>query len=178
MTTARVGLIVGHSLKDQGAVNKHSKVTEFAFNSEIVMGIAERLAKLGLTPVVMYRTTYRQLPHDVNTAGVDIAVSFHCNAFNERATGTEVLHLEGADKSKHLAECIQKELLVALGLPNRGVKAIKSHDRGGNLLYKTAMPCVIAEPFFIDNDQDLKLALTNKEKLIDAYVTGIYTAVS
>ena len=177
MKTIRVGLIIGHSLTSQGAVNQNSNLSEFDYNKSIVASVAERLAEKGLTPIVIYRTTYNHLPHDVNDSNVDIAISFHCNAFDAKASGTEVLYIEGSDKGAHLASCIQEELLTALGLTNRGTKAIRSHDRGGRLLCKTTMPCVIAEPFFIDNDEDLAIATQRRYELINAYVTGICNAV-
>lgn len=177
MKTIRVGLIIGHSLTSQGAINEDSSLTEFEYNKSIVASVAERLAEKGLTPIVIYRTAYNRLPHDVNDSAVDIAISFHCNAFNKKASGTEVLFLKGSERGAHLASCIQEKLVSTLGLANRGTKAIRSHDRGGRLLCKTTMPCIIAEPFFIDNDRDLSVASLLRNELIDTYVTGICNAV-
>ena len=60
-----------------------------------------------------------------------------------------------------------------LDLPNRGAKPKTAEDRGGYLLMNTDAPCVIAEPFFIDNNKDLKIAQENKGDLVAAYFSAI-----
>jgi N-acetylmuramoyl-L-alanine amidase len=49
----------------------------------------------------------------------------------------------------------------------------KAGDRGGLLLQKTSMPCVIVEPFFIDSDSSLELAQERFDDLVKAYALGI-----
>ena len=56
---------------------------------------------------------------------------------------------------------------------NLGVKPKKSEDRGGYLLRYTHAPCVIAEPFFIDNDEDLARAREDPDGLALAYARAI-----
>ncbi|UCG13233.1 MAG: N-acetylmuramoyl-L-alanine amidase [Deltaproteobacteria bacterium] len=45
--------------------------------------------------------------------------------------------------------------------------------RGGYLLRYTNAPCVIAEPFFIDNDEDLAKANEDLAGLAAVYATAI-----
>jgi len=51
-----------------------------------------------------------------------------------------------------MAKILNTQLVKALGLKDRGIKVKTAEDRGGYLLKNIATPCVIAEPFFIDND--------------------------
>ena len=164
-------LIVGHKKQSPGAVSADRQVTEFEFNDALSQLIEQRLQTVNVRRV--YRTTYQQLPEDVNQTDADFAISLHCNAFNNTASGTEVLYYYKSRQGKALASLLQDNLLAALGLNDRGIKPRTTEDRGGYLLRYTQMPCVIAEPFFIDNPDDLALAQTHIKKLADAYVTTI-----
>lgn len=176
----KIALIIGHSAKNQGAVNDNSGVTEFMFNKPLAFMIATVLAEAGHHPIVMYReTSYTKLPLEVNKTGADLAVSLHCNAFDDNPHGSETLHYESSSRSKLLAQSIQTEVVNTLGLKDRGVKPRKydhvgkAGDRGGYLLRYTNMPCVISEAFFIDSDQSLKQATADKQFLANAIARGI-----
>ena len=95
------------------------------------------------------------------------------NAFNGRASGTEVLYYHRSEVGKTIAEILQGGLVDFLGLPDRGIKPKTSEDRGGYLLRYTNAPCVIAEPFFIDNDQDLAKAKENLDALAAVCASSI-----
>lgn len=176
----KVALIIGHSETSQGAVNKSNKVSEFQFNEPLAFGIAQQLNDRGFEALVVYRDcSYKQLPSKVNRTGADIAISLHCNAFNGGAHGTETLYYKGSLKGRRLAQCLQTEIVDCLQLPDRGIKEKKAGhkgktgDRGGVLLKYTSMPCVIAEPFFIDSDDSLALAVHKFDGLVNAYANGI-----
>lgn len=167
-------LVIGHKKASPGARNRKAGLTEFAFNDRLARGI-ERAVK-GVKVQRVYRRTYRTLPKDINKLGPDFIVSLHCNAFNGNATGTEVLYYHRSRKGKAIARQLNKKLVAALGLRNRGIKAKTSEDRGGYLLRYTQAPCVIAEPFFIDNNRDLKVAERKRKALVQAYAAGIEVA--
>lgn len=172
----RVGLIVGHSSVSQGASNPTNGITEFQVNDYIAKQIVLGLNLTGyVTPVTIYRNRYATLPYNVNQIDVDFALSLHCNAFNTRASGTEMLYYHSSRNGKVFAETLQREVVSALGLRNRGIKPKHSEDRGGYLLKETIMPCVIAEPFFIDNDGDFQAVENNASAFIQAYINSINT---
>jgi len=77
-----------------------------------------------------------------------------------------------------MAEILNENLVDALGLNNRGIKPKSAEDRGGYLLKSTSAPCIIAEPFFIDNDSDLKAVTDNRNALIKAYANSIESIVN
>ncbi len=167
----KCALVIGHKKKSPGAQNKASGITEFAFNEQLAIEIEGAVEGVELQRI--YRRTYSTLPNDINEYEPDFIISLHCNAFNKRASGTEVLYYHRSSNGKLMAEVLNAKLVDALGLKNRGEKPKSVEDRGGYLLKSTAAPCVIAEPFFIDNNSDLKAAEDNQENLVQAYAEAI-----
>ena len=160
-------LVIGHKKSSPGAVNKSSGLTEFDFNEDLAIRIEKKVRKTEVQRI--YRRTYKELPDDINALDPDFIISLHCNAFNQKASGTEVLYYHSSDASRTIAGILQRGLVGFFGLPDRGIKPKTSEDRGGYLLCYTNAPCVIAEPFFIDNDQDLSKAKENTEGTAAAY---------
>lgn len=166
----KICLSVGHSEKEQGAVNQTYGVTEFQFNSALAPLIKEQLHKLGHEVVLVWRESLKDLPKKINATGADVAVELHCNAFNKIASGTEVLHYPSSKRGAKLAQFIQDSLVDILDLRDRGVKPSEREL----ILRATSMPCVILEPGFIDNDVDYLLMKNHKEELALAIASGIH----
>ncbi len=164
-------LVIGHKKSSPGAVNEKTGLTEFDFNEDLAIRIEEKVRSVDIQRV--YRRTYQELPGDINALGPDFVVSLHCNAFNGRASGTEVLYYHKSEKGRLMAEILKRHLVETLGLPDRGIKAKTAEDRGGYLLRYTVAPCIISEPFFIDNDNDLKKAKEELDSLVTAYAEAI-----
>lgn len=173
----RIALIVGHTAESPGASNVDG-TTEFSFNDAQCKLTAERLIQAGFEPIIVYRDTYSGLPHKINALDPDLVISFHCNAFNRHASGSEVLHYESSSRGVAFAELLQERTVWLLGLPDRGLKGVnvahagRAGDRGGLLVRYTYAPCVIWEPFFIDNDYDLSVAMDYRDELCDAVVNA------
>ena len=164
-------LVIGHKKTSPGAINEASAINEFDFNDELARRIEQKIQTVGVQRV--YRRTYRELPDDVNALEPDFVVSLHCNAFNGQASGSEVLYYHRSEKGRQAAETVLSELVGCLGLADRGVRPKAAEDRGGYLLRYTKAPCVIAEPFFIDNDGDLAVAREQFDALAAAYARAI-----
>lgn len=167
----KCALVIGHKKSSPGAVNESTGITEFEFNDKLATDI--EAAVDGVIIQRIYRRTYQTLPDDINAYGPDFIISLHCNAFNKSASGSEVLYYHKSSNGKRMAEIVKGNLVAALGLQDRGIKARTVEDRGGSLLKYTNAPCVIAEPFFIDNDDDFAVANKKRDKLIEAYATSI-----
>jgi len=168
-----VALVVGHKESSQGATNVASGISEFEFNFKLAEQIEFALIDTNVQCEIVYRNSYSELPEEINAMDPNFIVSLHCNAYDTRASGTEVLYYHSSTLGKAMAEILQEELLFALSLNNRGVKSKHSEDRGGYLLRYTKAPCVIAEPFFIDNDKDFDTAKSRLPRLVEAYVNAI-----
>ncbi len=167
----KCALVIGHKKTSPGASNKNTGLTEFSFNDELAIEIEKMVSDVEVQRI--YRRTYNTLPDDINELNPDFTISLHCNAFNETASGTEVLYYHRSTKGKLIAEILNEKLVNALALKNRGEKPKSAEDRGGYLLKNTIAPCVIAEPFFIDNDNDLNIVQENREALVKAYADSI-----
>jgi hypothetical protein len=63
------------------------------------------------------------------------------------ASGTETL-TSGTALSLRLAESVQREMVLALGLRDRGIKTRAADERGGGSLYSGRAPAILVEPFF------------------------------
>ena len=175
----RALLIIGHSPKKQGAYNKTHDITEFSINERIVLDLAEQI-KLFCEPVVVYRdVTYGELPNKVNKIGGDVAISFHCNAFNKKAKGHEVLYYHKSKKGKEYASLLNSKLAKNIGhlTVDRGIKPKTSSDRGGHILKKTAMPCILVESFFMDNDKEIE-SLYLDPRGYDFLTQGLYMGIN
>ena len=164
-------LVIGHKKSSPGAVNHRTGLNEFDFNDDLAIRIEKKAQQTAIQRV--YRRTYGELPGDINSLNPDFVLSLHCNAFNGRASGTEALYYHRSESGKRIAEILQNYLVTFLELRDRGIKEKTAEDRGGFLLRYTKAPCVIAEPFFIDNHQDLAKANENLEGLAAAYARAI-----
>ena len=176
----KCALIVGHRKSAKGASSSDGSVVEFDFNSELAKEIKKRVRKARVE--IVFRTNsdngLKKLPGKVNAVGPHFILSLHCNAFNGSAKGTETLYFNSSARGKKLAKIVQDQMLDALELRNRGIKAKKEGDRGAHLLKFTKAPCVICEPFFIDNDNDLEVAQRRKKRLAAAYAKAIDNAAA
>lgn len=169
---SKIAVVVGHSETDPGAVNDNGR-TEFQYNSELAPLVCEALIELGHEPLIVWRDrSYSKMPARVNSLGIDFSIELHCNAFNGKASGSEVLHHGSSVKGARLANSVLNEIVNVLGLPDRGVKGISSKDRGGLMVAYTMKPHVIIEPFFIDNLSDLGIGETCKAELATAIAVG------
>jgi N-acetylmuramoyl-L-alanine amidase len=99
-----------------------------------------------------------------NDTKVDLFVSIHFNAFNQRANGTEIF--ADTPQGRKAAKPVLDEI-VKLGFFNRGIK------NGSHLfvLRNTKMPGILIESCFIDSQKDM--ALFNSEAIANAIVKGL-----
>ncbi len=165
-----IALVVGHKETSKGAYNSVHDVSEFDFNKQLAKDIVNETSE---DVEIIYRSTYRSLPIEINTTYPSFVISLHCNAFNTKVSGTEVLYYHSSIRGKKLATIFQEKFKTALDLPDRGVKSKSAEDRGGYLLRYTKAPCIICEPFFIDNVDDLTKARGNYIGLVNAYARAI-----
>lgn len=171
MTIKKCVLVVGHRKGSPGAVNEATGKTEFGFNNDLAEYIKQVQTVCDVE--VVLRSTYQRLPGKINALRPDFIISLHCNAFNKKASGTETLYHHNSNKGLLLAGIMQRNVVEVLGLPDRGVKAKRVEDRGGYLLKNTNAPCVILEPGFIDNDNDLERMTDKLHDLANAIIEGM-----
>lgn len=170
----------GHDLSyDSGAVNPRSGLRECDVAAEIGAAVKKYLEAAGCecrllqSDNLYYDSDYDDRPvavcADANNWGADVFVSIHCNAANGRARGTEVECYSIQSNGGSLAQYIQKQIVASLGTINRGVKEMPSLI----VLRHTAMPAVLIETAFIDNDDDAKLLVREWDEFARAIARGV-----
>lgn len=175
----KVCIDIGHCPSAPGAENRNYHISEYRFWSTYAPRLANYLRGYGHDAVIVNRkmdgggTGMTACVRACNEANADIIVALHANAYNGKASGTETLYWHTSPRGKRLAQCIQTQMVKALGLPDRGIKPITGTERGGAQLRGTVAPCVIVEPFFIDNDNDYETALEQDANLCGAIAVGI-----
>jgi N-acetylmuramoyl-L-alanine amidase len=106
-----------------------------------------------------------------NEAGVDVFVSVHNNALRTTTSGTETFHYYYAGAaSRRLALEVQRQMLAALGLPDRGVKSA-----GFYVLRHTRMPAILTESAFLTNPREALLLADPvvRQRIAEAIARGV-----
>ena len=89
------------------------------------------------------------------------------------AEGTETWYCAGSNDGKHLAECIQSQIVNHLGTVDRGVKMATPGKNGLYVLTNTDMPAVLVELAFISNEDDEKLLRNEQDEFARAIARGV-----
>jgi N-acetylmuramoyl-L-alanine amidase len=165
MSRLKLGVVVGHNIKSQGAVRRDTGETEFSYNSRLAEMIVSMGKDTNIDVKVFIRTAglgytreIRKVYKEVDAWGADLSMELHFNsAAATSAGGTETLS-SGSKNSLIFAEEIQEQLLLTMGSRNRGVKVRNSRTKGRGYmsLISGRAPAVIIEPFFGSNPADLK----------------------
>lgn len=123
--------------------------------ANVAMAVAKHtesvLQAKGHSVVLISENELDCITDDANAIEADVFVSIHCNAAESReAHGTETWCYEYSEHGYRLAQELQRELVDALQLANRGIKY------SGNLyvLKYTYMPSALAELAFISNPEE------------------------
>jgi N-acetylmuramoyl-L-alanine amidase len=170
----KVVLVVGHSENERGASSKTNPVrTEYNFNKKVAENVAPLVSQFCNCHIIFREDGLKDVVKKVNAINPNLAISLHCNAFNGKASGSEVLYFKGSAMGNCLASLMLKQIHKALGLRNRGIKERSLEQRGGYFLGKTKCWAILLEPFFIDNVSDLNRADEQYEDLIKALSSGI-----
>ena len=176
----KVFLNPGHApngVPDPGASNPETHLRECDVAKNIANLVEKYLTAAGVEVVgnlqsdnLYYDSDYDQVCvcATANDSGADIFVSIHCNAFDGAAHGTET-YCYGPGSGEKLAECINDQIVEALGTLDRGVKYQPSYI----VLKHTNMPAVLVETAFIDSDIDEPLLREKQDDFARAIARGI-----
>ncbi|WP_277293500.1 N-acetylmuramoyl-L-alanine amidase family protein [Veillonella montpellierensis] len=164
---------------DSGAVNPNTGMREADVVAEIGERLKGYLEAVGIETEMLqsdnlyYDSNYsdRSIPvcEAANNSGADIFVSIHCNSVNRTARGTETFVYSWGGASTVLANCVQNQILNALGTIDRGIKVRNDLI----VLKRTNMPAILVETAFIDNDSDAELLTNHRDDFAAAIARGI-----
>ena len=173
----RVFLNPGHApcgCPDPGAVNSGTGLRECDVAKNIADLVERYLTKAGVSVSGNLQSDdLFEIVSTANNLDVDVFVSIHCNAFNGVANGTEVWHYHTSKYGKQLAECIQRQIVDALGTTDRGVKGAVPGENGLYVLSNTDAVSVLVETAFIDHVDDEVLLRTKQDEFARAIARGI-----
>lgn len=169
-------LDAGHGGKDPGS-SSINKRKEKDFTLPTTLKIADLLRKEPNIEVVLTRSgdTYPTLQERsklANNVNADLFISIHADSItagsksNPSGTGTFYTRKE----SLLFAQTVQKYLVAATGLTDRGVRQENYH-----VTRETKMPAILLECGFLSNVKDEALLYTDdvQNKIAEAVVTGI-----
>lgn len=163
---------------DSGAVNPETGLTEAEYVLELGEMVKDHLIAAGCEVRLLQsdnidwtNPSFANPIDEANEWGADVFVSLHCNAVTSHAArGTEICIYKKSSQSAYLAQKILREITEAVPeLWDRGLK-----ERPGLLVLKyTDMPAVLIECAFIDNPDDLKILLNQKDAIARAIARGV-----
>ncbi len=159
---------------DPGAVNDTTGLRECDVAKCVADNVEQYLNAAGVTTEQLQSDSLGDICRTANDSGADIFVSIHCNAVDaESANGTETWACAGSYRGSILADCIQKQIVEALGTTDRGVKIATPGVNGLYVLSNTAMPAVLVELAFISNVSDEQLLADDQDDFARAIARGI-----
>lgn len=151
---------------DSGAVGSRS--TEAEVTQKLMLLVSAYLEKAGCEVMAVQTADLAEICNVTNKWGADILVSIHCNAFNQKAKGTETFAYYGSREGDSLAHHIQSQIVTSLATTNRGVK-----EAGFYVLKHTKCTAVLVETAFIDNKGDEQLLLDKTDEFARAIARGV-----
>ncbi len=157
----KIAVDPGHGGSDPGALGA-SGVREKLINLIVAEKLIKLLHEAGATVVVTRKgdqtVIHQQRVDLINSSKADAMVSIHANSYNNsESNGTETFYHAGVANtaaSRLLALQLQKELVTALGLRNRGVK-----ESSFFVLKNVRIPAALVELAFISNPAEELLLL-------------------
>ncbi len=160
---------------DPGAVNDNTGLRE----CDVALAVGDlvthylKAAGVGVTDVFQC-DSLEEICNQANASDADLFISIHCNSFaNPDAKGTETWACAGSSVGHALANCIQNQIVDALGTVDRGVKTATPGVNGLYVLTNTDAPAVLVELAFISNDEDERLLAKKQDDFARAIARGV-----
>lgn len=166
----KIFINAGHGGTDPGAVSKNG--TKEADVTKIVSSLlACQLIQNGFdVEFFQQKKSFTEVSQAENTSKSDLFISLHCNSFtNENANGVEVLYYPTSAKGKNCAQVVQKELIKATKLKDRGIKS--RNDL--HVLKRTKATAILIELAFVSNPNEEKMLKEKPEIFANAIFEGI-----
>lgn len=176
---ARLACDIGHGFNntgngrhDPGAVLKDASgkviATEYEEAKAVVLLTVPILRAHGHTVKVFDGGPYHDRARLADKWGAQFFLSVHLNAHSRTATGTETfVHTQPPQTSRRVAANVQRKLVAALQLPNRGVKAC------GFAVLSGKCAAALAELVFISNPDDLARLRARRQRVAQALADAL-----
>lgn len=157
---------------DPGAIG--SRINEADLTVKYVELINKYLSAVGYKTLFVHHNSLSAICAEANDNDADIFYSIHFNSnAGKPASGTETFYCNGSKNGKILAECIQKQLVDSIGLPDRGLKTDSLY-----VTRNTNMIACLVEVGFINNPKDESICIDRMDDACRAIARGITDAVA
>ena len=167
----------GHApngVPDPGAVSDVTGLRECDVALSVGKLVEHYLNAVGIETTVLQSDDLYEVCTEANNLDADLFISIHCNSVESPyAEGTETWYCAGSNDGKHLAECIQSQIVDHLGTVDRGVKMATPGKNGLYVLTNTDMPAVLVELAFISNEDDERLLRNVQDEFARAIARGV-----
>jgi N-acetylmuramoyl-L-alanine amidase len=155
--TLKIAIDAGHGPNTPGKRSPDG-MREYWFNSAVANAMKAELEKYEGVSVLFTHEDGRDVPltertNKANRWGADVLVSIHANAFEGIMGGHGGIDTFVYGTSGHsykIAQIVQRNLIAATELRDRGVKVANFH-----MLRETEMPAILIEHGFMDSTTDL-----------------------
>ena len=171
--TLDVAIVVGHHPASPGGIGTlgDKEYSEFSYTFNFAPLLARKLQDFDLSVEIFYRDSSKDFRSGVAAAAVRtprIIIELHANASGFNAQGCQAWVRKNDEFTKLIARTIVDSVSNSIGLKNRGVK-----PRDFKQLKITSIPVMGLELFFIDNEEDLRKAVEQQERLANAIVVPL-----
>lgn len=175
----RIVIDAGHSYDTPGKRSPDGSLREYQFNSAVAQYVADELKEYENVKVLSTHRDDRDVPlkertDTANAWGADLFVSIHANAAGDNwsaAGGIETyVYVTRPAAAVALANAVQRQLIRATGLADRGVKSADYF-----VLRETRMTAILVECGFMTNRVEAELLKSDeyRRKCAKAIVAGI-----
>jgi N-acetylmuramoyl-L-alanine amidase len=155
--TLKIAIDAGHGPNTPGKRSPDG-MREYWFNSAVANAMKAELEKYEGVSVLFTHEDGRDVPltertNKANRWGADVLVSIHANAYLGRMGGhggIDTFVYSTSGHSYKIAQIVQRNLIAATELRDRGVKVANFH-----MLRETEMPAILIEHGFMDSTTDL-----------------------
>lgn len=161
----------GHGLKNNGVLDPGAigptGYQEAAQTKEVGQRVVGKLKANGHTVLTIQDGDLADIYNQSNRWGADYFMSLHANSFKDpKANGIETYALTAGGMGEKIAKEVQKELVAATGLTDRGVKFV-----GYDVIKYTHCPAILTELGFISNP--VEEALMRKDEWDETVASAI-----
>ena len=166
----------GHSPNgnpDPGATNAKTGLRECDIALKVAESLEYYLKLVNITTKTLQSDSLGAIVEASNSWDADLFVSIHCNAFNQKAKGTETWYYWNSESGKEFAGCVQKQLVNTLKTTDRGIKGAQPSVNGLYVLTNTVAVAILVELAFIDNDSDADILENKIDDMARAIARGI-----
>ncbi len=180
--TIRLGIIIGHTKKAQGAVMvKPYSVSEYNFNTEIAEFV-RTYSKGSQVEVYIYTRDVGGVAGAYGRAEKDLCdavIELHFNSTaKSQDTAAYSLTLVSADsEDKIFGQFIQDSMSKAFGrtkAQNKALSVLGRGARGSSNVHSFKGPNCLVEPFFGNNPAECKMAMDKKMEYAKSLFMGAY----